>query len=77
MRLIPEIAVEPDPHLPSLLKFTDDAAITYDLGLLRETLLPEGEVELPIWLGFGLVIPEEMLRGADGPAVSCAPETPD
>ena len=47
---------------PVLLPFTDDAAMAAGIGLLKETPLAENSSEIRIWIGFGLVVPEKMLR---------------
>jgi len=48
--------------LPSLLSYVDDVAVTAKIGLLRDTPLREGEQELRFWTGFGVVVPQRMVR---------------
>ena len=47
---------------PFLLAFTNSVATTAGIGLLKETPLPPGNSEIRIWIGFGIVTPDEMLR---------------
>lgn len=49
-------------RLPFLLQFTDDVATTAGIGVLKDTPLPEGHREIRVWLGFGIIVPEQMLR---------------
>lgn len=60
----------PPYQLPFLLRFTDSAARSMGLPLLRESALPESVKEVRVWTGFGTVQPDFMLRfqiTADGP----------
>lgn len=47
---------------PFLLQFTHDAAKASGIGTLRDNAIPEGETELRIWVGFGLIQPDHLLR---------------
>jgi hypothetical protein len=47
---------------PFLLRFTDEVATTAGIGLLKSATLPAGSSEIRIWIGFGVVMPDEMLR---------------
>ena len=47
---------------PFLLHFTDEVATTAGIGLLKSATLPVGSSEIRIWIGFGVVMPDEMLR---------------
>ena len=54
---------------PFLLQFTDDRARVAQIGILGESPIPEGQREIRIWIGFGILRIERMLRlrvGADG-----------
>ena len=51
-----------DIEEPFLLHFTNDAAQTAGIGLLKDSVLPEHSSEMRIWIGFGLVGPNQMLR---------------
>ncbi len=48
--------------VPRLLTFVDNVAETAGIGLLRDTPLPDGEQELRVWTGFGVVVPKSMVR---------------
>jgi hypothetical protein len=60
--IVPMARVVPDSFEPFLLKFTDQAAETSGIGRLRNQAIASDEIEVRIWSGFGIVIPEEMLR---------------
>ena len=47
---------------PFLLSFTDVVAKTAGLPLLRDQILEPGEKEIRVWIGFGVVAPEKMVR---------------
>ena len=47
---------------PFLLQFTSDTALTAGIGLLNNSPIPDNTTEVRIWIGFGVVVPEEMLR---------------
>ena len=63
-------ALEPAANeRPFLLRFTDDRARVAQIGILEELPIPEGQREIRIWIGFGILRIERMLRlrvGADG-----------
>jgi hypothetical protein len=54
--------VPSDPHVPSLLQYTHEVAETAGIGRLSATAGTPGVEELRIWVGFGIVTPEHMLR---------------
>jgi hypothetical protein len=47
---------------PFLLQFTNSAATAAGIGVLKDAALPEGEKEIRIWIGFGIIEPNAMLR---------------
>jgi hypothetical protein len=47
------------PRLPTV---ASDVARTAGIGQLESTLLPDGASELRVWVGFGVVSPEHLLR---------------
>ena len=54
---------------PFLLQFTHEVATTAGIGLLSDLVIPDNATEIRVWIGFGTVIPEEVLRlgiNADG-----------
>lgn len=58
----PPRAVWSESFRPFLLDFTNPAADTSGLGKLSEEGIPCGEREIRIWFGFGVVLPDEMVR---------------
>lgn len=48
--------------VPFLLQFTHEVAETAGIGRLDATPISAGASEIRVWLGFGTVIPAEMLR---------------
>ena len=54
--------VASDEYVPGLLEFTDPIAHTAEIGLLREAVPSKYETEVRIWVGFGVVVPNEMVR---------------
>ena len=58
----PALRVAADGVEPYLLSFTDDVAGTISSGPLRDTPLPPGADEIRVWVGFGILSPESMIR---------------
>ncbi|WP_146910465.1 hypothetical protein [Arenimonas daejeonensis] len=52
--------------VPTLLRFTDGAANALGIDLLRNMQLPEGQREIRLWVGFGTIAPETLLRFRTG-----------
>lgn len=54
---------------PFLLQFTSEAVTTAGMGTLKESHIPDQTSEIRVWIGFGVVQPQKMLRlrvNADG-----------
>jgi len=47
---------------PPLLRYTDEIANTAEIGLLRNSEFPNNRTEIRVWIGFGVITPDEMLR---------------
>ena len=65
----PLLSDQAPAKVPGLLQFTNPPARSMNLPLLRESPLPKGAKEVRIWIGFGIVHPDFMLRfqiGTDG-----------
>jgi hypothetical protein len=55
-------ALARDGDRPFLLAFTHDVASTAGIGSLENSLVPEGSSEIRVWIGFGVVVPDHLLR---------------
>jgi hypothetical protein len=64
---LPVQAAEKQANAPFLLQFTDDAATTAGIGLLRDSPDLGKASEIRIWIGFGIIEPEHMVRLRIGP----------
>lgn len=59
---VPDATPAPKWEAPFLLRFTSGPAQASGLGLLKDRDLVTGEREVRVWIGFGLMLPEHMLR---------------
>jgi len=62
------LASEPVADEPFLLQFTHGASEAAGIGKLKEISLPDGEREIRIWVGFGVMRTDHMLRLQVGPS---------
>ena len=53
---------QPDAKLPFLLQFTHEVAETAGVGRLSQTPGSLGSEEIRVWVGFGVISPDHMLR---------------
>lgn len=55
-------AAEETDNSPFLLQFTHAASAAAGIGKLQDTPLPEGRREIRVWMGFGVLRVDRMLR---------------